>query len=108
MDLGIIRQPKEPDYITLNELLDKISKYIDQYDTTKSYIHITRIPAKERRVNNEVEAIKNKLLDITGDPMCIQLLEAKNYNSFFKFMDQYRNKINRYELQNLIAPLAEK
>ena len=108
LDLGIIRQPKEPDYITLNELLDKISKYIDQYDTTKSYIHITRIPAKERRVNNEVEAIKNKLLDITGDPMCIQLLEAKNYNSFFKFMDQYRNKINRYELQNLIAPLAEK
>lgn len=108
LDLGIIRQPKEPDYITLNELLDKISKYIDQYDTTKSYIHITRIPAKERRVNNEVEAIKNKLLDITGDPMCIKLLEAKNYNSFFKFMDQYRNKINRYELQNLIAPLAEK
>lgn len=108
LDLGIIRQPKEPDYITLNELLDKISKYIDQYDTTKSYIHITRIPAKERQVNNEIETIKNKLLDITGDPMCIKLLEAKNYNSFFKFMDQYRNKINRYELQNLIAPLAEK
>lgn len=108
LDLGITRQPKEPDYITMNELLDKIAKYVDKYDTTKSYIHINRVPAEVRQANNDFDTIKNKLLDITGDPMCIQLLEAKNYNSFFKYMDQYRNKINRYELQNLIAPLADK
>lgn len=108
LELGIMRQPKEPDYISMNELLSKIAKYVDKYDTTKSYIHITHVPAEVRQANNDFNTIKNKLLDITGDPMCIQLLEAKNYNSFFKYMDQYRNKINRYELQNLIAPLAEK
>lgn len=108
LDIGIVRQPKEPDYITMNELLSKISKYVDQSDTTKSYIHISRVPAEARQANNESDLIKTKLLEITGDPLCVELLEAKNYNAFFKFMDQYRNKINRYELQNLIAPLAEK
>lgn len=107
-DLGIERQPQEPDYITLNELLNKIDEYMEATDTPQSYIKITTVKANERHTSDAFSEIKTKLLDITGgDLACIQMLEEKHFNEFFKYMDQYRNKINRYELQNLIAPLAK-
>ncbi len=109
IDLGIKREPKEPDYISLNEILVKISNYMDSENTERSYIKMSRTPAKERyqQGGNDFDIIAGKLLDITGDPQCIELLKEKNYTAFFKYMEQYKNKINRYELTNLIQPLAK-
>ena len=79
IDLGIKREPKEPDYISLNEILVKISNYMDSENTERSYIKMSRTPAKERyqQGGNDFDIIAGKLLDITGDPQCIELLKDR-------------------------------
>lgn len=108
VNLGINRAPREPEYITLNELLHKISDFVNQEDRGNSYIKITKVPASQRKSNNEYDIIKQKLFEITGDTAFESLLLEKKYNAFFQYMEQYKNKITRFELQQLIAPLAEK
>lgn len=108
VNLGINRAPREPEYITLNELLHKISDFVNQEERGNSYIKITKVPASQRKSNNEYDIIKQKLFEITGDTAFEPLLLEKKYNAFFQYMEQYKNKITRFELQQLIAPLAEK
>lgn len=107
VDLGINRVPREPEYISLNELLQKISDFVNQEGNGNSYIKITKVPASERQSKNEFDVIKQKLFEITGDTAFEILLLNKKYNAFFDYMEQYKHKITRFELQQLIAPLAE-
>lgn len=107
VDLGINRVPREPEYISLNELLQKISDFVNQEGNENSYIKITKVPASERQSKNEFDVIKQKLFEITGDTAFEILLLNKKYNAFFDYMEQYKHKITRFELQQLIAPLAE-
>lgn len=107
VDLGINRVPREPEYISLNELLQKISDFVNQEGNENSYIKITKVPASERQSKNEFDVIKQKLFEITGDTAFETLLLNKKYNAFFDYMEQYKHKITRFELQQLIAPLAE-
>lgn len=106
-DLDIHSDVKEIDCLSLEVLLQRIDEYVDKnYKSMNSYITITKTPAEDRNKNRAFETIANKLLDITGDQLCVELLRSKRYVELFKFMDQYRNKISRLELQQLIDPLA--
>lgn len=108
LDLHIEREAKNVDCMSLAELLNKIDEYVNStLNAEQSYIKITKVPSAEREAQDAFQIISRKLTEITGDLIPIELLKQKNYVAFFKYMDQYSNKINRYELQTLIEPLAE-
>lgn len=107
-DLEIHNEAREINCLSLEELLHRIDEYIDKnYKNNNSFITITKVPAAQRNKNKTFDSISAKLVEITGEELCVQLLKEKRYPELIKYMDQYKNQISRLELQQLIEPLAE-
>lgn len=100
-------------YMNFDDLQNRMNTYKNEngYVIEQSTIEIQYFPSENEYINGTgglLEDIINKINTYTNnDPTPIELLKNKEYLSLIEYMKKYKSTISRYELQELIAPLAD-
>lgn len=96
----------EIDCMSLEQLLEAMTVFLmeSNHQDHKSKI----IPSMKIPSIDHYQIIVKKLMDQTGDAHAIELLYDKKYKELYQYMDQYKMKISRLELNQLLEPLIER